>query len=109
MTVSNTLFSSNTDEWETPQNIYNKLDKEFHFNLDPCATQYNPNTTIVLLIPSRTDTKFFHEWICGKAELRFVKGRIKFSNSKYNAPFPSLIAIYKQGNNINKYEGMEQI
>lgn len=68
-----------------------------------------PNTTIVLLIPSRTDTKYFHKYICNKAELKFIKGRVKFSNSKYNAPFPSLIAIYKYGNNTNKYEGIEQI
>lgn len=54
----------------------------------------NNNTTIVLLIPSRTDTKYFHEYIYNIAEIRFLKGRLKFGNAKNNAPFPSLLAIY---------------
>lgn len=51
--------------------------------------------TAVMLIPSRTDTKWFHEMVLGKAEIRFVKGRICFVGSKYNAPFPSMIVVYK--------------
>lgn len=35
--MNNGLFTSNTDEWETPQELFQKLDAEFHFNLDPCA------------------------------------------------------------------------
>ncbi len=35
------LFSSNTDEWATPQDFFDKLDAEFHFTLDPCATPEN--------------------------------------------------------------------
>ena len=35
------MFSSKTDQWATPQNFYNELDKEFRFNLDPCADEYN--------------------------------------------------------------------
>ena len=35
------MFSSNSDEWATPQNFYDELDKEFHFDLDPCATDEN--------------------------------------------------------------------
>lgn len=35
------LWSHNSDEWATPQDFYDKLDKEFHFNLDPCATDEN--------------------------------------------------------------------
>ena len=38
---SKALFSSKTDEWSTPQNIFEELNKEFHFNLDPCATKDN--------------------------------------------------------------------
>lgn len=53
-----------------------------------------PGTTVVLLIPSRTDTRFFHDYILGKAEIRFLKGRLKFGEEKGNAPFPSLIAVY---------------
>lgn len=36
-----TLFSSNTDEWATPQDFFDKLNQEFHFNLDPCADSQN--------------------------------------------------------------------
>lgn len=35
------LFSSRSDEWETPQGIFDELDKEFHFTLDACATDQN--------------------------------------------------------------------
>lgn len=35
------LFSSKTDQWVTPQGFFDELDKEFHFNLDPCADEYN--------------------------------------------------------------------
>lgn len=52
----------------------------------------------VMLIPARTDTKWFHEYIyCNKklAEVRFVRGRIKFGGSKHNAPFASMIVVFR--------------
>ena len=49
---------------------------------------------VVCLIPSRTDTKWWHKWAMKAAEIRFVSGRINFSNSKQSAPFPSCIVIY---------------
>lgn len=54
-----------------------------------------PNTTVILLIFSRTDTKYFHDYIYGKAELRFIKGRLKFRNCKNSAPFPSMVVIFR--------------
>ena len=52
--------------------------------------------TIVCLIPSRTDTAYWHNYIFGKADdIRFIKGRLKFGDSKNPAPFPSAIIIYK--------------
>jgi phage N-6-adenine-methyltransferase len=54
-----------------------------------------PNTTVVMLIPARTDTTYFHEYIYKKAkEIRFVKGRLKFGCSKNSAPFPSMVVIF---------------
>ena len=54
--------------------------------------------TIVMLLPARTDTQWFHNWVYGKAEIRFIKGRIKFEDEEgkklWNAPFPSMIVIY---------------
>ena len=39
--MNNVLFQSNSDEWETPIDLFNILNKEFQFNLDPCATDEN--------------------------------------------------------------------
>ena len=51
---------------------------------------------IVMLLPARTDTRWFHEYIYNKAEIRFIKGRLKFGGSKNSAPFPSMIVIFKE-------------
>ena len=55
-------------------------------------------TTIVLLIPARTDTAYFHEYIYGHAEIRFVRGRLHFTDEEGTAyppaPFPSMVVIY---------------
>lgn len=136
----NVHFSSNDLKWETPQNFYNKLDKEFGFTLDPCCIPktakcnkfftpednglekewgketvfMNPSygreisdwiekaykeskkgTFVVCLIPARTDTRYWHNYIFPYAsEIRFIKGRLKFGDSKNNAPFPSAVIIY---------------
>lgn len=52
------------------------------------------DATVVMLLPARTDTKWFHEYIYNKAEIRFLKGRLKFGNSINSAPFPSMIVIF---------------
>ena len=57
------------------------------------------NTNVVMLIPARTDTIYFHEYIYHKAEIRFIKGRLKFGNAKNSAPFPSMVVIFKQKGN----------
>ena len=134
------LFSSNTDEWATPSSTFAELDAEFHFTLDPCATDQNhkcaryytreqdglaqdwggekvfcnppygraikdwvrkchdearkPDTLVVLLIPARTDTAYFHDYIYHKArEVRFIRGRLHF-NDAGPAPFPSMIVVF---------------
>lgn len=57
-----------------------------------------PNTVVVMLIPARTDTKYFHDYIYHKAELRFVKGRLHFNEAKQGAPFPSMVVVYNRNN-----------
>lgn len=140
--VRKLMFSSKRQDWATPLEFFKKLDKEFHFTLDPCANKHNakcnkyytkkndglkqnwagervfvnppfgrelprwifksyveslkPNTLVVMLIPARTDTLAFHEYIYHKAEIRFIKGRLKFGGSNNSAPFPSMIVIFKQ-------------
>lgn len=37
----NVMYSSKSNEWSTPQEFYDELDKEFHFTLDPCSTEEN--------------------------------------------------------------------
>lgn len=51
-------------------------------------------TIVVMLIPARTDTRWWHEYIQGKAQVRFIKGRLKFGDSKNSAPFPSAVVIF---------------
>ena len=124
--INKGLFTSNTDVWSTPPDFYKKLDDEFHFDFDPCPLNpkfdgleiqwkarnfMNPpygrvigkwvkkaseNPTTVCLLPARTDTKWFHDYIYGKAEIRFIKGRLKFGGSKNSAPFPSMVVIFKK-------------
>ena len=134
------MMSSKSNEWETPQDLFDKLDAEFHFTLDPCATKENAkckryytkeddglnqdwalenvfinppygreigkwvqkayfnhtnSNVIVALIPARTDTSYWHDYIQDIAEVRFIRGRLKFSNSKNSAPFPSAIVIWR--------------
>jgi len=132
---TNVHFMSKTSEWETPQEFFDELDREFHFKLDVCATDSNAklnsyftdemdglnqpwsscnwmnppygreigkwvkkaseNPVTVCLLPARTDTKWFHDYILGKAEIRFIKGRLKFGGSKNSAPFPSMVVVFR--------------
>ena len=139
--ITEGMFTSSTNEWATPQAVFDALDSEFHFDLDPCATQNNAkcrdyytketdglsqswkgrrvfcnppygreigkwvkkcyeesrdkDTLCVMLIPARTDTSYFHEYIYHKAkEIRFIRGRLHFNESKAGAPFPSMIIVF---------------
>ena len=134
------FFSSKSDEWSTPCEIFNELDQEFGFDLDPCATAENhkcanyytkeddgivknwggcrvfcnppysqigkwvekayregtkDGTLVVLLIPARTDTRYFHDFILHRSEVRFIRGRLKFGDQKNSAPFPSMVVIFR--------------
>lgn len=132
-------FSSKSNEWSTPDDFFQKLNEEFRFNLDPCASPDNAKCeryftikddgltrvwgtdarvfvnppygtqikkwiekcatekteVTVMLIPARTDTAAWHDHIFGKAEIRFVRGRLKFNGAKSNAPFPSAVVIFR--------------
>lgn len=56
----------------------------------------NGKATTVMLLPARTDTKYFHEYIYGQHEIRFVKGRLRFVGSKSSAPFPSMVVVFRR-------------
>lgn len=69
--------------------------REMPLWIKKCYDHFIGGGTAVMLIPARTDTKAFHEYIYGKAELRFIRGRPHFGNSKNAAPFPSMLVIYR--------------
>ena len=57
-----------------------------------------PDTLIVGLLPARTDTKWFHGYIYGKAEIRFIKNRLYFirpDGISGRAPFPSMVVVWE--------------
>ena len=124
--MNKVLFSSASEHWATPSDLYAKLDEEFHFTLDPCPlggngvgltrswigerVYCNPPygngvrnwlakareaSLAVFLLPARTDTKWWHEYVVGASEIRFLRGRLKFGNAKNSAPFPSVIIIFR--------------
>jgi site-specific DNA-methyltransferase (adenine-specific) len=133
------LFSSACDEWPTPRPFFAKLNRRYHFTLDPCATPANAlcptyftreqdglkqdwgthrvfcnppygrvigswarksfeasqrGALVVLFVPARVDTQWFHDWVQGKADVQFLRGRVRFGGAETGAPFPSMLAIY---------------
>lgn len=56
---------------------------------------HKENTLVVMLIPARTDTKYFHDYILHRAEVRFVRGRLKFGQAAAGAPFPSMVVVFR--------------
>ena len=158
-------YSSDSNEWETPIEFFNKLDSEFSFTLDPCCSEFNfkcekhytekenglkqdwsndivfmnppygreikywvekaykeslKGAVVVCLIPARTDTSYWHEYIFPYADdIRFIRGGLKFGKTESTehieqlnifgikqkqsiniqsdlpAPFPSAVVIFK--------------
>lgn len=64
-----------------------------------CYDESKKGALVVMLIPARTDTRWFWDFIYNKAEIRFIKGRLKFGDGKQSAPFPSMIVIFRNKEN----------
>lgn len=64
--------------------------------------------TVVCLLPARTDTAWWHDYVMKANEIRLIRGRLKFGDGKGSAPFPSAIVVFKKGLapkiQINSYE-----
>ena len=135
--------SKRNDEFPTPQDFFDELDAEFHFDLDPCSTDENAKCErhftreqdglkqewtgrvwmnppygrecgkwvkkafesvygggtaelVVCLLPARTGSPWFHDY-CLKGEVRFVRGRLKFDGTPYNAPFDVMVIVFRKG------------
>jgi hypothetical protein len=58
--------------------------------------EYQCGNTVVFLLPSRTDTKWWHKYVMKADEIRFIKGRLRFDDQKNSAPFPSAIVIFRK-------------
>ena len=144
MAISSGLLSTQTNEWETPQWLFDELNAEFGFTLDPCATAANAKCeqfftaeddglaqawhgaafvnppygreiskwvkksweesrrgcVVVMLIASRTDTRYWHDYVMQADEIRFIRGRLHFSlGGKVgdSTPFPSAVIVFRGG------------
>lgn len=51
--------------------------------------------TTVMLLPARTDVRWFHDVVLGRAEIRFIRGRIKFEGARWTAPFPCMLLVFR--------------
>ena len=135
------MYTSVTDEWETPREFFDAVNETFHFSLDVCATSANAKcgryftkednglvqtwsgvcwmnppygreislwvrkayessleagTVVVCLLPARTDTKWWHDYVIARAAaIRFIRGRLRFSG-KGPAPFPSALVVFRR-------------
>lgn len=141
--MKNIHFSSKTDLWATPQDLFDKLNAKYKFTLDVCAVAENTKcdvwftpeidglaqnwgkdicwmnppygrqiiqwmkkayesslcgATVVCLVPSRTDTRWWHEYAI-KGQIEFLRGRLKFGGHKDSAPFPSAIVVFEAQKN----------
>lgn len=64
--------------------------------MEKAMIEHRKGKTVVMLVPSRTDTRWFHKYCLPNAkEIRFCKGRLKFGGSKNSAPFPSMIVVFE--------------
>jgi phage N-6-adenine-methyltransferase len=139
-------FESAKQDWTTPQEMFDRLDAEFHFDVDlaanatnaKCLEFYteNDNTlnitwdgigwlnppygatagklsdwvkksynetrkkscTVVMLIPARTNTRWFHDYCMKADELRFLRGRPKFGDAKHGLPQPLVLVVFRVTN-----------
>jgi len=143
MAFFKTKFESHKQEWETPIDLFDKLNREFNFTIDLAADATNakcpvyytsendalklswhgncwlnppygakqhklsdwvqkafneaqkPDCTVVMLIPARTNTRWWHNYCMKAAEIRFINGRPKFGDAKHGLPQPLALVIFK--------------
>ncbi len=137
-------FASAKQDWETPQELFDSVNDEFHFTLDAAAslsntkvkdcflteaddalqtgwgnnivwlnppygartkavsdwvkkawTESQNGATVVMLIPARTNTNWFHDFCLAKGEVRFIRGRPKFGDAEHGLPQPLCLVIFR--------------
>ena len=73
--------------------------------LEKAHASAKDGVTVVCLIPARTCTNWWHNFIEPYAEVRFIRGRLKFGGMKTSAPFPSVIAIFRASKPVGARSG----
>lgn len=70
--------------------------------------EWKKDKIIVFLIPSRTDTAWWHDYIMNYAEeVRFIRRRIKFDGARWDAPFASCIVIFRSNKGMTRYTSLD--
>lgn len=73
--------------------------KEIKFWVEKAWKESQKGINVVMVLPARTDTIWFHEFVYGRAEIRFLRGRLKFldinGHELSSAPFPSMIVVFR--------------
>lgn len=59
-----------------------------------CAQEAAAGAIVIGLVPSRTDTRWWHDSVAGRADVIMLKGRLRFGNGKGSAPFPSALVVW---------------
>jgi site-specific DNA-methyltransferase (adenine-specific) len=80
-------------EWNSPCFV-NPPYSEILPWMEKAALEARAGKTVVLLVPARTDTRWWHEFAMKAKEIRFIRGRLKFGNAKTGAPFPSAVVVF---------------
>ena len=143
--LNESIFMSKKMDWETPNKLFDKLNHEFSFDIDVCATEENKKCNkyfsvdddglskqwsgicwmnppygreikqwvrnayqetivqenadkVVCLVPVRSDTKWWHEFIMNAKEIRFLNKRLSFEGSNNKAPFAACIVVFCKHN-----------
>lgn len=86
-------------EWGTCTYVNPPYGRSLYQWISKAYLEMTQNKTIVLLLPARTDTKWFHDFCIKATEIRFIKGRLKFGDAVNAAPFPSMVVIFENRRN----------
>lgn len=139
MMLNDSLYSSEKMDWSTPVHLFERLNKEFRFTVDVCATAINTkcptffspeenglnkiwtgtawmnppygreikhwvkkafessraDCVCVCLLPVRSDTRWWHDYIMRSSEIRLLEKRLSFEGAKNKAPFPAAIVVFR--------------
>ncbi len=84
-----------TQSWEGERVFMNPPYSKIKQWIEKAWLEKDKADLIVALVPARTDTRWFHDLVYEKAEIRFIRRRIVFAGMKHNAPFPSMLIIWR--------------